>query len=39
MTSAADAKNSAIDLPINIPRSDCIQAPMPNKQAHLLVGF
>jgi len=39
MTSAADAKNSAIDLPIFIPKGDQKQTFMPAEAAHRWVGF
>lgn len=39
MTSAADAKNSAIDLPIFIPRGDQKQSLMPIDTASFLPGF
>jgi hypothetical protein len=39
MTSAADAKNSAIDLPIFIPKGDQKQSRMPFDKASFLTGF
>lgn len=39
MTIAADAKNSAIDLPIFIPKGDQKQTFVPAGAAHCWVGF
>lgn len=39
MTSAADAKNSAIDLPIFIPQGDQKHGAMPGDRASVVTGF